>query len=224
MRPVALLRSQTDCATDAQGWLYLVFVRYQSSFLDGAQEGGRRRRWPYMAIFGMGRTWRADTSGVPRSPERESPPERQDRDRGFSMVEIVISIVLLGTVVLAVLNATTVSIKASAVSRSAAQVETSIVNAADRVNRAPKRCDYTIYAQAAVQTEGWDPSTVSVAHEYYVVGSDATVEGSWVQGPSGTPGCEGPAPVDLLVQRVTISITSPDSKVTRTIQVVKSDV
>ena len=35
------------------------------------------------------------------------------------------------------------TVAASATSRSAAQVETALVNAADRVNRAPKRCDYT---------------------------------------------------------------------------------
>lgn len=156
--------------------------------------------------------------------QRNNDDYKEQKDAGFSLVEIVISIVLMGTIVIAVLNATTMSIKASAVSRSAAQVETSIVNAADRVNRAPKRCDYTIYAQAAVQTEGWAADRVSVTHEYYEVGADATLDGTWVQGPAGSPGCATIAPADLLVQRVTISITSPDNKVTRTIQVVKSDV
>ena len=149
---------------------------------------------------------------------------RGGRDTGFSLVEVVIAIVLMGTVVVAVLNAVAVSVRASSVSRSAAQVETAVVNAADRVNRAPKRCDYTIYVQAAVQTEGWSPDTASVTHEYYVPGADATVEGSWETGAAGSPGCSGPAPTDLLVQRVTISITSPDGKVRRNIEVVKSDV
>jgi type II secretory pathway pseudopilin PulG len=149
---------------------------------------------------------------------------RSDPDAGFSIVEIVIAIVLMGTVVVAILNAVSTSINASSVSRSAAQVETAVVNAADRVNRAPKRCDYTIYAQAAVQTEGWDPDRAVVTHEYYVPGSDATVQGTWETGAAGSPGCPGPAPTDLLVQRVTISITSPDGKVRRNIEVVKSDV
>ncbi len=149
---------------------------------------------------------------------------RGDPDSGFSLVEIVIAIVLMATVVVAILNAVSTSVKASSVSRSAAQVETAVVNAADRVNRAPKRCDYTIYVQAAVQTEGWPPETASVTHEFYVPGPDATVEGSWETGAAGSPGCSGPAPTDLLVQRVTISITSPDGKVRRNIEVVKSDV
>ena len=121
---------------------------------------------------------------------------RSDRggpDRGFSLVEIVIAIVLMGTVVVAVLNAVSTSVRASSVSRSAAQVETAVVNAADRVDRAPKRCDYTIYAQAAVQTEGWAAETASVTHEYYVPGSDATVAGTWQTGaPPVPPAVQGP--------------------------------
>ena len=78
---------------------------------------------------------------------------RGDPDSEFAVVEIVIAVVLMGTVVVAILNAVTTSVRASSVSRSAAQVETAVVNASDRVNRAPKRCDYTIYVQAAVQSK-----------------------------------------------------------------------
>ena len=146
------------------------------------------------------------------------------RDRGFSLIEIIITVTLTAIVVVAILNAVSTMVSSSATSRSAAQVETAIVNAADRVNRAPKRCDYTIYAQAAVLTQGWPASTATVTHQYYIPGADATSTGSWAEGPAGTPGCPGPAPADLLVQRVTISLTSPDGRVSRTIQVVKSDV
>lgn len=146
------------------------------------------------------------------------------RDAGFSIVEIVVSIVLMGTVVIAVMNAVGMSVKASATSRSAARVETAVVNASDRVNRATKSCDYTKYAQAAVQTEGWAKETASVVNEYYVPGADPTLPGTWAVGNPLTPGCPGAVPNDLLVQRVTIMITSPDGKVHRTIQVVKSDV
>ena len=146
------------------------------------------------------------------------------RDRGVSAVEVVIAIVLIGTVVVAALNAMFTSISASTTSRNAAQVETAIVNAADRVNRAPKRCDYTIYAQAAVQTEGWPASSASVAHEYYIAAADPTQQGTWAIDPGLTPACPADEPETLLVQRVTIQITSPDGSVSRSIQVVKSDV
>lgn len=149
---------------------------------------------------------------------------RPTRDRGLTMIEIVIAITLMAIVVGSILTAVATSIAASATSRSAAQVETALVNAADRVNRAPKRCDYTIYVQAAAQTQGWPISTASTSHEYYIPGADATSTGSWAIGAPGTPGCPGATPNDLLVQRVTISLTSPDGEIHRTIQVVKSDV
>ncbi|NQY54930.1 MAG: prepilin-type N-terminal cleavage/methylation domain-containing protein [Ilumatobacteraceae bacterium] len=146
------------------------------------------------------------------------------RDRGVSLVEVVVAIVLIGTVVVATINAVSGSIRVSSTSRTAAQLETAIVNAADRVNRAERGCDYTIYAQAAVQTEGWDPSTAAVTHEYYLPAASPTQQGTWQTGSAGAPGCAGTEPTDLLVQRVTINITSPDGSVRRSIQVVKSSV
>jgi len=145
-------------------------------------------------------------------------------DRGFTLIEIIITITLTAVVVVAILNAVSSTVSASATSRSAAQVETALVNAADRVNRAPKRCDYTMFVEAAVKIEGWPASSASVTHQYYIPGLDAKSTGSWAVGPPATSGCPGPAPADLLVQRVTISLTSPDGKVRRSIQVVKSDV
>ena len=149
---------------------------------------------------------------------------RRLRDRGVSAVEVVVSVVLIGTVVIAALNAMFTGIKSSTTSRNAAQVETAIVNAADRVNRAHKQCDYTIYAQAAVQIEGWPASTASVTHEYYVPASDPTQQGTWATDPGETPACPADEAETLLVQRVTIHVSRPDGSVSRSIQVVKSDV
>lgn len=146
------------------------------------------------------------------------------RDAGVTLVEIVISIVLMGTVVIAILNATSTSIRTSSVSRDAAQVETVVVNAADRINRAPIRCDiggYTEYAVAAVRSQGWWTNegefaqAADVRHEFY----DPAMSPPWR---------EGVCPVDdfgkRLIQRVTVTITSPQESISRTIQVVKSDV
>lgn len=154
---------------------------------------------------------------------RQEPDRGLDGDRGFSVTEMVIAIVLMGTVMAALMTAVFTGIRASSTSRNAARVETAIVNAADRVNRAPKKCDYTIYAQAAVQTEGWPAENAQVTHEYYIPGVDSSASGSWTPGPTSTPGCPAVA-TDLLVQRVTITISSPERDVSRTIQVVKSDV
>jgi prepilin-type N-terminal cleavage/methylation domain-containing protein len=150
-------------------------------------------------------------------------------DRGFSFIEVVVTVVLVAIVLVPVLSAVLTAVESSARSRSAAQVETVIVNVADRINRAPKECDYTAYARAAVLTEGWwtAPSqyaqAATVTHEWY-----DTADRTWKSKAPGAsaPGCPGSGVVltELLVQRVTVTVRNPDGKTSRTIQVVKSDV
>jgi Tfp pilus assembly protein PilV len=151
----------------------------------------------------------------------DTPSRRERKDDGFSFVETVVTIVLLAMVVVPVLSAVITSIKASSVSRSAAQAQTAMINAADRINRSPLSCDYTLYAQAAVQTEGWSPDNASVVQEYYSAQTN-----QWIKDPPGDqcPGAPGATVTDDLVQKVTIRITTPDTGITRTIQVVKSNV
>lgn len=168
-------------------------------------------------------------SGIERAPlhvaRSEGPSDTSvGRDHGYSLVEIAVTITLIGIVVIGLMSAVFTSITASTTSRSAARVETVIVNAADRINRAPKKCDYSVYAKAAVQTEGWAADRASVVQEYYVPGATAADAGTWATGDALSPGCKADEPTDLLLQRVTLTITSPDGKVTRSIQVVKSDV
>jgi len=145
-------------------------------------------------------------------------------DEGFSLIEVVIVVMLMGLVITAVLSSVITSIATSSVSRLGARVETVIVNAADRVNRAPKSCDYAPYAQAAAQTEGWSPNTTTVVQEYLVPGATPTVTGTWQTGTGITPACPSGTLTDLLVQRVSITVSSPNGRVSRFIQVVKSDV
>jgi prepilin-type N-terminal cleavage/methylation domain-containing protein len=152
------------------------------------------------------------------------PRRRDHEDEGFSFIEVLLAIILIGIVVVPVLQAVTVSIKASSISRSAGQVETALVNAADRLNRAPLTCDYSIYAQAAVQTQGWAPEQVSLVQQYFVPGANVTVAGTWASGSATSPACQISTPTDGLVQRIRLTITSPDGSISRSVEVVKSDV
>jgi prepilin-type N-terminal cleavage/methylation domain-containing protein len=140
-------------------------------------------------------------------------------DHGFSLIEVVMTIVLVATVLIPIMNAAITSVKASSSSRRIAELQTVLLNAADRVNRAPVKCDYTVYIQAAAQTKGWAPSQASATYEWYEPGDSAAVAGTWHSG-----ACNGPTPTQNLVQRVTITMTSPEANVSRSIQVVKSDV
>lgn len=140
-------------------------------------------------------------------------------DSGFSLVEIIITIVLMGTVLIAIMNASIGGIRASTAAGDVAQIETVLQNAADRVNRAPQKCDYSMYVQAAAQVAWGDPNLASATYKWYEPGADATATGTWHTGASSVAGVCGKD-----VQLVTITVTSPNGKVTRSMQVVKSNV
>ena len=151
----------------------------------------------------------------------ESPMPRRVRDGGFGLVEIIMAVTIMSIIVVPTLNAVVTAIRAGTLNTDLAEVQTVLQNAADRVNRAPKSCDYTVYAQAAAQTEGWLASTTTVDQRHYTPGATADVSGTW-----DVQACIGSAttPPPLLVQMVTITVTSPDGKVRKSVQVVKSDV
>lgn len=143
-------------------------------------------------------------------------------DAGVTFVEVVLSIALLGIVVVPLLLAVSASVKSSSVSESAAQVETLLVNAVDRVNRAPRQdfpCDVTGPVVAAVETVGWPTTAATVAQEYL---DEPT--GTWVSGAGNLACPDDTGFYNGIVQRITITITSPDESVSRTLQVVRGDI
>ncbi len=103
-------------------------------------------------------------------------------DAGFTLVEAVVAIALMSIVVIPVLAAVMASIDASSRSRSAAQIETVIVNAADRVNRAETSCGYLEYVRAALGSQQWDPNLATVVEEHYVPANNRTRRGSGLPG------------------------------------------
>ena len=157
----------------------------------------------------MRRRWRQDA-------------DRGARDRGVTLIEIVITITLMGVIVVPILVAVATSVRSSRVSQDSAQVETLLVNAIDRVNRATRAdfpCDLTSPVVAAVETVGWPPSSVQVGHEYLDVNEQ------WQTDPFGSgTACPNEAPFAGIVQRITITITSPDEGLTRSLQVIRGDI
>ena len=143
------------------------------------------------------------------------------RDGGFSLIDILCSVALIGIVVLPMLDATFSAVSTSSTSREVAEIETVLQNAADRVNRAPTGCDYTVYVQAAAQSKGWDADRASATYKYYVPGASAKASdsGTWADG-----GCPNGVRSPGLIQLVTVTITSDSGHTTRSIKVVKSDV
>ena len=138
------------------------------------------------------------------------------RDAGVTLIEIVISIVLLGTIVAAVLGAVQASIRSSSIAYTGAEVETVLLNASDRIARAPQRCEYEQYVDAAALAEGWEVDATTVTVELLVANTGAASD--WA--PQTCP--DDVEPFD--VQRLTITATDPSGRLTRTLIVVKSDV
>lgn len=145
-----------------------------------------------------------------------APMHERSRDGGFSFVEIVVAIVLMGVVIVPILVAVRVSIQASSTSEVAAEVETVLVNAVDRVTRAERPAfacdpDFTRPAQAAAETHGWDGGTVTARHRHWT----GTEWSAW-----GEP-CPASGFEPNLVQLIEITVTDPEGRVTRTLEVVK---
>ncbi|MCB0999323.1 MAG: type II secretion system protein [Acidimicrobiales bacterium] len=140
-------------------------------------------------------------------------------DTGTTLTELLVTVVIMGIVIVPVMNAVIGAVRASSSNRGLAQVETALNNAADKINRAPKSCDYSSYAKNAALLQGWSADDAWVSHRRFQPGPTPSASGTWVDG-----ACQGSQPDDLLVQMVEVTVRNPETGAQRTIQVVKSDV
>ena len=141
------------------------------------------------------------------------------RDAGFTLTEVIVAVTLMSTAIVPIMLAGLLTVRTSGQSRSLTRIDTVLANAADRVNRAPSSCDYSVYVEAAALAEGWSPGQATVTYQYYTPAASAGSPGTWTSG-----ACVNGVRTVGLVQMVTIGITNTDGNVLRTIQVVKSDV
>lgn len=144
---------------------------------------------------------------------------RRRRDVGSTFIEVLVAIVLIGLVVLPILAAVRASIRASSISSESAEIETLLVNAIDRVSRAPSGCDYTPYAAAAVEIFGWSVDGLDVEQWYL------EADGAWAAGEDDWEACptDSERPPEGQAQKIRITVTSDTGQVSRSIEVVKSD-
>lgn len=139
-------------------------------------------------------------------------------DSGSTLIEIIISVVLMGTVVAALVAAVLTMIGASSTVFEAARVETVLLNAADQIDRARQQCDYTEYVEAAATAQGWQPEQIRVDGELLQSNTgDESIDWS-------VPDCSVTDVKAFDVQRLTITATDPSGSITRTLMVVKSSV
>lgn len=159
-----------------------------------------------------------------RTPAIEEPDDAPSRrDEGVTLIEILITIVLLGTLVAGILTLTQTSIIASKTSEDAARVESALLTAAERVERADRLlfpCDDDLPkpVEAAAQLKlGVTPEQAPTYAKVRTEHLDGT--GKWATG-----ACPGGVYQPNLVQRITITMTSPDTGLTRSVEVIKGDI
>ena len=141
---------------------------------------------------------------------------RRRRDAGVTLPEIIVSIVLIGTIVAALASSAIVVIRSSSTSYDIGQLTTMMRNASDKIDRAPQQCNYDAYVEAAATATDWPASTVSASVEMLTGSTGTTAD--WT--PQSCLVDVGP----FDVQRITITGSTPDGRVTQTLTVVKSDV
>lgn len=145
------------------------------------------------------------------------------RDAGVTLVEVLITIVLLGTMVAGILTLTQTSIIASKTSEEAARVESALITAAERVERADRLqfpCDDTLPApvEAAAQLK-LGVSEDDVENYAWIETEHLDGSGRWAPG-----ACPGGVYQPNLVQRITITMVSPDTGLSRSLEVIKGDI
>lgn len=145
------------------------------------------------------------------------------RDEGTTLVEVLISLVLLSTLIAALLGGVIVAVSSSSTAFEGAKVETVLLNAADRVDRAGQLCDYEQYVDAAAAAidgaDPWPASTITVSVEKLIANTGSSAS-DWA--PTDCTSDPDVEPFD--VQRITITASNPRGSITRTLTMVKSDV
>lgn len=158
---------------------------------------------------------------------------RRSSDAGFSLVETVMAVSLLGIAAASILGGLWSAIRVSRVGSDMAKVEAVLSSAADRLTGwvylpCPEQDasgGYLPVVQAASGAVGWPASTVAITDiRYWAPDSPST--GTWTDD-NGLAGACNPAvglSASRVLQKVTLRVTSPDGRSTRALEVVKNDV
>lgn len=166
------------------------------------------------------------------------PPSTDDaaapgRDGGFSLVEMLVSIVLLGLTVTAVLATMRVTVRASVVDQDHAIAFEWLQSASDQIYQDPRvPCTsgqanaisaYTASAQSVARPPAWDATSaaITVTNVEYLGRTTPSADFEW----SPTFCFEGGVYLNspLYTQRVTLEVTSPRGDVIETLEMVKSE-
>lgn len=158
----------------------------------------------------------------------------EDTDEGYTLVEVLVTILLMSTAVLTIVGAMWTAIRTSTLNDEQAKVEAVLGSAADRLaNYAYLPCPegaanggYLPIAQAAAGAVNWPSATVTIDDIRYW-NPTSTSNGTWTA-TNNLASAECSETVGLTtsktLQLITIRVTSPDGDYSRALEVVKSNV
>jgi prepilin-type N-terminal cleavage/methylation domain-containing protein len=175
-----------------------------------------------------------DMRSTVTEPQLELSPERERirRDSGYTLTEMLVATVLMGTIILAIVGGMWAVVRASRQNDERAKTQAVLGAATDYlVAYLPVRCPQTMdpnpylaQAQQAAAAVGWSGSTVSITGIKYWNPRLNDNEGDWQ--PVNDLDCNpaiGYTP-NLTMQLVTVQVKSPSGQYVSKVDVVKADV
>ena len=160
--------------------------------------------------------------------------EARHTDGGFSLIELIVAVALMGIATTSVLGGLWTATSASNITNDKAMIGAVLSSAAERLTgwaylpcpAADANGGYLPVVQAAAGSVGWPSSTVTILGvAYWSPTSDDA--GSWVA-QNGLGGTECNQAVGLstarTLQKITLRVTAPDGRTIRELEVVKNDV
>lgn len=136
-------------------------------------------------------------------------------DRGSSFVEIVAAVTVLALIAVPLLNGLMTSMRASQQRQVDAEMDTALIDVADRIDRSPHACDYRAVLDAAAVAQGWPTSAIDATYEHRPRLTTGGL-GTWQPGACATD--------TVFAQRLTVTVRAPGSTRGTSIQIVKTDV
>ena len=150
-------------------------------------------------------------------------------DRGYTLVEMLVAIVLMGTIVLAIMGGMWAVVRASAQNDERAKVQAVLGAAGDGISNyryiACPEIDegYEPFGQKAAAAVGWPLDSVEiVAYQYWNPDTETWDENNSIQGDECNPNVG--LTTSKTLQKLTIRAAAPGGGYTATIDIVKSDI